>query len=218
MIIKDVFSKCYNKERYKYLYDLIKDFSFNHAVIKGDVLSMQAYNKCNQRYYTDIDILLSIDDLPKAQKGLLSHGYKCMCHNRTDRILIISSSHQLPSYSLDLPSPWQPLIVDINHDIFWGEYEGRRIDMKTFLEDTTDMIVQDVSIKVLTPIKAMIQLVLHHYKDMNSIYLLSKCNSINNRMFADLYNLLMNNLNTITLENLYNTSLKYNVILYKPIV
>lgn len=39
MIIKDVFSKCYNKERYKYLYDLIKDFSFNHAVIKGDVLS-----------------------------------------------------------------------------------------------------------------------------------------------------------------------------------
>lgn len=64
----------------------------------------------------------------------------------------------------------------------------------------------------MPPIKAMIQLILHHYKDMNSIFLLATRKSIKYDMFKDVYYLLKNNLDAIPLDRLYAMSAEYEII------
>ena len=58
------------------------------------------------------------------------------------------------------------------------------------------------------------QLILHHYKDMNSIFLLATRKSIRYNMFKDVYHLLKNNLDTIALDKLYAMSTRYEIIPY----
>lgn len=65
------------------------------------------------------------------------------------------------------------------------------------------MEIYGVKVKTLPPIKAMIQLILHHYKDMNSLFLLATRKSIKYDILKDVYYLLKNNLDTIPLDELY---------------
>ena len=90
--------------------------------------------------------------------------------------------------------------IDINFDVFWGEYEGMRIDIEKFLQDVQETSLFGISVKILSPIKALIQLALHHYKDMNSIYLLSVKKTINKKLLEEIYNLIINHLDEITPE------------------
>ena len=60
----------------------------------------------------------------------------------------------------------------------------------------------------------MVQLILHHYKDMNSIFLLATRKSIKYEMFKDVYYLLKNNLGIISIDSLYDISLKYDIVPY----
>ena len=76
------------------------------------------------------------------------------------------------------------------------------------------MDIYGVRVKTLPPLKAMVQLILHHYKDMNSIFLLATRKSIKYDMFKDVYYLLKNNLDTITLDKLYAMSSRYEIIPY----
>lgn len=109
-------------------------------------------------------------------------------------------------------NPWGIIQIDLNFDIFWGEYEGKRVDIEDFLSDTVEIEIYGVKVKTLTPIKTMIQLILHHYKDMNSIYLLATRKSIKYDMFKDVYYLLKNNLDAIPLDKLYAMSVEYEII------
>lgn len=107
--------------------------------------------------------------------------------SREIRVLCISQSHQIPPYNKRTPN--QQISVDLNHDLFWGEYTGKRIDISDFLDHTIEMNIYGCIVKTLPPIKAMVQLVLHHYKDMNSIYRLAVNNCINYNMFKDVFSL-----------------------------
>lgn len=79
-------------------------------------------------------------------------------------------------------------IVDINYDSFFGEYTGKRVDIDNFLSDTIEMEIYGVKVKTLSPLKAMVQLILHHYyKEMNSIYHLASHDNINYNMLKDVY-------------------------------
>ena len=60
----------------------------------------------------------------------------------------------------------------------------------------------------------MIQLLLHHYKDMNSIFLLATRKSINYDMHKDVYYLIKNNIDSISVDYLYELSKKYDIIPY----
>ena len=60
----------------------------------------------------------------------------------------------------------------------------------------------------------MVQLILHHYKDMNSIFLLATRKCIKYEMFKDVYYLLKNNLGIISIDSLYDISLKYDIVPY----
>ena len=148
-----------------------------YALIKGEALSIMSYKKLGRRLYNDIDILvdrLNINNIEQICRGLEFVPHP---HSRTERILCLSASHQVYPYYKNRGT--NTVNIDINFDIFWGEYEGKRIDISEFLSDTIEIDIYGCKVKTLPPLKAMVQLILHHYKEMNSIYHLAGHNCIN---------------------------------------
>lgn len=192
-------------------------FHINYAVVKGEALSQQVYNEPNKRRSSDIDILLDKKYVILLEIELKKLGFTQLLSDnenevRRNKILCLAYSHQIPFYQKEKLG--FHLNVDVNFDIFGGEYEGERIDIDEFMSDTIEMDIYGCKVKTLPPLKAMIQLILHHYKDMNSIFLLATRKSIRYEMFQDVYYLLKNNLDTITLDKLYAMSLEYEIIPY----
>lgn len=188
-------------------------YKFPYAVVKGEALSIEAYNKLDQRHIGDIDILLPRNKLSSIENILINADFTTTAKTRSDRIIMLSNSHQVAPW-IKLFPPIGNIEIDINFDLFWGEYTGKRIDVDVFLSDTLEMDIYGVKVKTLPPLKAMIQLVLHHYKDLNSIFLIATRQTIKQNMFKDVYYLLKNNLDTITLDKLYATSSEYGIIPY----
>ena len=207
--------KIYSKIRYKLFSKLADDLKcIPYAIIKGEPLAYFAYNSFGRRISGDIDILIERTSLQRIKNILLNNGYSYAISNltRNDELLSMAFSHQL--------IPYQKIVngfaidVDVNYDVFWGEYTGKKVDIDKFLSDTIEMEIYGVKVKTLPPLKAMVQLILHHYKDMNSIFLLATRKSIKHEMFKDVYYLLKNNLEAISLDKLYNISAEYEIIPY----
>ena len=211
--IKDLALKIKTEDHWAQLHNLLKRLFTNYAIIKGEVLSKQAYGQNGLRHSSDIDILVSRKNITELEQALCKCGFYNTSQTRSDKIIMLSTSHQVAPWIKEIP-PWGIIVIDLNFDIFWGEYEGKRIDIEEFLSDTIEMEICGVKVKTLPPIKAMIQLVLHHYKDMNSIFLLATRKSIKYDMFKDIYHLLKNNLDTIPLDKLYAMSAEYEIIPY----
>ena len=207
-----------NKLRGTVMYHSIKEIfnKINHipyAIVKGEPLSMMAYGMPGCRNSRDIDILVHRENLYLIE-GLLTHaGYFASANNyniRGNRLVYLCVSHQLPQYH----NATKSVFVDLNFDVFWGEYDGKRIDINDFLSDTIEMNIHGVKVKTLSPIKMLLHLILHHYRDMNSIFLLATRNSINKNMFKDVFNLLMNNMDVISIKDLLSISEKYDIVPY----
>ena len=194
------------------LFYMLNENHIPYAVVKGEALSMLAYGKCGQRISHDIDILISRKSLGSLKILLTENGFYCKELERRDEILMLSASHQT--------SPWKKkaaseiIEIDLNFDIFWGEYSGKRISIEGFLENTVEMDIYGQIVKTLQPLKAMIELILHHFKEMNSLYHLSRHNSINRSMFQDVYYLWKNNQEAISLEKLHETVTECGIIQY----
>lgn len=209
--MKNAVDYIYSKGLYNEVKSLFNTF-LPCAVIKGKVLSMLIYNDVQERISTDLDILCPRTDCKNIVYQLKKLGFSELNKDRYDVLLSKRFSHQyVPMVKINKISR---MTVDLNFDIFWGEYEGKRVDIDEFLSDTIEMEIYGVKVKTLPPLKAMIQLILHHYKDMNSVFLLATRKSIKHDMFKDIYYLLKNNLDTITLDRLYTISLQYEIIPY----
>lgn len=187
-----------------------------YAIIKSEPLSMYAYSAYGQRIFGDIDILIMRQNLKIADDCLKrSNFYQPITDIkklRNYKVFSLSSSHQTIPYRHLVENYF--IEIDLNFDIFWGEYQGKRVDMEEFLSDTVEMNIYGITVKTLPPLKTLIQLILHHYKDMNSLFLLSTRKSIHYNMFKDVYYLLKNNLDAIPLDKLYEMSLRYEIIPY----
>lgn len=207
-----MFQQIAKRDMYEELQFVVEDLS-NYAIVKGDALSIQAYGKVGARTYGDIDILISKKHINNIEKMLLEHDFHSNQNSHGDRVMMLIGSHQVASWHKNSLLCGQ-VIIDLNFDILWGEYEGKRIDIEEFLSDIIEMEIYGVKVKTLPPLKAMIQLVLHHYKDMNSLFLLATRRSIRYNMFRDVYCLLKNNLDAIPLNKLYALSSEYEIIPY----
>ncbi len=83
-----------------------------------------------------------------------------------------ANTHQLAPFVKKTENPLCPYInVDVNTDLFWGESE-KMADLSRVLAETQTVSVCDVSLQKMTAEYEFVALCLHHYKDMNSLYLL----------------------------------------------
>ena len=208
-----------NMLRYNELNRCLKEFSGNYALIKGEVLSKLAYGELGKRISGDIDILVSRKNLINIEKCLIDGGFyttssdfKKTKKTKYERIYALNCTHQLFPYVKTIRKV--TIEVDTNFDIFWGEYSGKKIDIDEFLLDTVDIDIYDCKFKTLTPIKSFIQLILHHYKELNSIYILSKYNPFKVSMFQDVFFLFKRQINFISLKELILLCEKYQIVSY----
>lgn len=198
---------------YKELKPLFEALSFvNYAVIKGEVLSQQIYGVPNKRRSSDIDILIDKSNVRFLESELRKLGFEQQLSEapdiaRQNRVLCMAYSHQIPSYHKVVMG--FHLNVDVNYDIFWGEYEGKRCYIEEFLNNTVDMEIYGVTVKTLPIEKAFVQLILHHYKEMNSLYHLSQHNTIRAEMFKDIYFIIMNHMSFLTSDVVKELSDRY---------
>lgn len=212
--IADSFYRIQRKILYKELEPLfIALSSINYAVVKGEVLSQQIYGSTDKRRPSDIDILVDKNDVKKIENELFKLGFnqKDLDDNkkRHIRVLCMTYSHQIPSFYKEKLG--FGLSVDINFDIFWGEYEGKRCSIKEFLSDTVETNIYNVAVKSLPVEKAFVQLILHHYKEMNSLYHLTHYNCIRTNMFKDIYIMLLFNMKAITVKRVIELCETYSI-------
>lgn len=181
----------------------------NYAVVKGEPLSFYAYGNFGKRYFSDIDLLVSKDDINFVTAVLEENGFESLSKNRFFRAFSYAFSHQIIPFVKRIGN--FSVYVDVNFNIFWGEYEGQRIPMNEFLADTVPIQIYKSSTKTLPHIKFFIHLVLHHYKDLNSIFLLASQKTVRVSLFRDMYNYLVNYIMYIPLEELLQYSTKYGI-------
>ncbi len=192
---------------------LFEQIDFPYALIKGDSLSIQAYGTPGKREYGDIDILIDKKDYIKLKKVLRKEGFVESTQDRSKQIAVLLNTHQATPWVKRI-DPFGILEIDINMNLFWGEKEQNTIDLNAFLENTVPVEIYGTNINILSPIMSVVQLALHHYKDLNSIYLLATRRRISINSFKDMYFLIKNNSEFISPEVLYDISKSFDILPY----
>ena len=153
-----------------------------YANIKGSVLSSRIYGHPAYRVSGDIDLLVSANYSDKVKEILLKNGFlqgrlignKIIPYTREELIYQRSLSHQLAPFIKYTGEKLYPFVsIDINVNIVWGE-EDFLVDMDEFLTHTEAFNIYGIKTFRLKPIWEFISLCMHHYKDMNSIYLIAE--------------------------------------------
>ena len=190
----------YTQRMYYHCNTLFDDLDhINYAIIKGAVLSQRIYSNPAIRKSSDIDILISRNQLDYVKSVLEKHGFqqskvrngKLVPYTRRELVYHSVFTHQTASFRKLTSDPLCPIInVDINTDIFWGE-SSHKADMIDFLRHTEKTEIFGIKAKRLTTIYDFISLCLHHYKDLNSLYLLWQ-RGISLSKFCDIYYYLSN--------------------------
>ncbi|MCI8790819.1 MAG: nucleotidyltransferase family protein [Lachnospiraceae bacterium] len=210
--IKDVFCKIQYMMS-KEFFNGLNSCEIEYAVIKGCPLAYYKTGNVGSRLSSDIDILISRCDIDKVVELLEVNGFQNpYVLNRKERIMLVSNSHQIPAYSKYLGKCC--VQIDVNFDLFWGEYKGKRIDVLDFLEGTVEMDIYGCRIRTLPPLECMVQLILHHYKEMNSLYHLTGHIAITRRMFEDIYILCKRYPTEISIDRMYEAGRRYGILPY----
>ena len=178
-----------------------------YAIVKGAVLSTMAFGNPFFRCSSDIDILVDKNDMSYVFDLLKKAGFtqgrikdnSLEMLSREDILFHTLYTHQSAPFILQTDDDYcRFVVIDINFSLFWGEYTGNTC-LKTTLDNTTDIVINDVFLKKLNVEYEFIELCLHHYKDCNSLFLLST-NGLRLSHFVDIY------------MYLKNTSLNINVL------
>ena len=197
MKAENVLNKLCIIQRYRTCDELFREFeehSIPYAVIKGAVLSSSAYNDPFCRRSGDIDVLISRKSIDVVKQFMLQAGFVqgritengIEPYSRKELLFQTSMSHQTAPFVKETNNQLCPYVnVDINLDILWGE-SGTTTDMEFVLENIQNTVVYDIPVKKLCPEMEFIALCLHHYKDMNSLYLLYERGLALNH-FCDIY-------------------------------
>lgn len=172
----------------------------NYAVVKGEPLSYYAYGAFGKRYFNDIDLLVSKKDLTVVRKVLEENSFIPIRKDRFSEAFCLGLSHQIIPYVKHIGS--FSVYVDVNFNIFWGEYDGKQISIEEFLSETVPMNIHNCYVRTLPHMKFFIHVILHHYKDLNSIYLLATQKTVRISLFKDLYYYFINNMNKLPLDEL----------------
>ena len=217
LIIKIRYHTCQN------LFQGLQELQY--AVIKGAVLSARMHGNSVVRLSNDIDILISPNDIDMVKNLLLKNGFiqgravngEIIPYTRQELIYQTAFTHQVAAFCKKTNNKLCPIVnIDINTDIFWGE-SSEKTDMSRFLQNCETFNIYNTDVKRLSPIYEFISLCMHHYKDLNSIYLLWE-RGIHLTLFSDIYYYIKNvhlNFNELkTACQSFNTTDYVNFCLY----
>lgn len=169
-----------------------------YAVIKGAVLSSRIYGNATARLSGDVDLLISRKYADAVKDCFTEHGFvrgrvvgdEIIPYSRREMIFQATQSHQLAPFVCPTGNRICPFVnYDVNVELFWGE-SGRHTDMELFLSDTVPMKLCGTEIQALPAEKEFAALCLHHYKDLNSVYLLAE-RGVPLSHFFDIYGYLL---------------------------
>ncbi len=210
------------KKRYQFFKEVIEDLNLDddhvirYAHIKGAALSQRIYGSPVYRFSGDIDLLVSEKYSEIVKSILIKNGFvqgklekdKIIPYNRKELIFQKSFSHQLAAFIKATGDELCQFInIDVNLDIFWGESE-LKIDIDEFISNTEPFEIYDVKFNRLKTTWEFISLCMHHYKDMNSIFLIADRGFILSE-YCDIYFYLINV--SPSADELANIAKKYRV-------
>lgn len=187
------------KERLKACAPIFSQNEIPYAVIKGAVLSDTIYHDPLLRTSGDIDILIHRKDADHLKQLLTANGFVqgrvtgqgIIPFSRRELLFQTSFSHQAAPYIKKTGNMLCPYVnLDINMDLLWGESE-ERTNMDFVLSNTVKSELFQIAFQKLTPEMEFVSLCLHHYKDMNSLYLLAS-GSLRLGLFCEIYDYLHN--------------------------
>ncbi len=193
-LVKQAVNRVVIKERYAACGKFFETAKFPYAVIKGAILSSSVYGDPFLRISGDIDILMNRRDVDDAKRILQECGFVqgrisgdvLVPFTRQEILYQSAMSHQTAPFIKATSNKLCPYVnLDINMDVLWGESE-QKADMDIVLSHREQVSLFGMNIYKLAPEMEFIALCLHHYKDMNSIYLLSG-HSLRLGLFCDIY-------------------------------
>lgn len=185
------------RERYRTcapLFDSLEHAGVPYAVIKGAPLALAAYGDEGMRFSSDIDLLIARADSDMLGAAAREQGFVhgritpqgAHVFSRQEQLFYAAMTHQIAPYIKRTGNPLCPHInVDINVDLMWGE-STRKLDPALALRYTRTVMIGGTAVRVLSDEAAFIQLCLHHYKDMNSLVLLTN-GKLRLSLFCDIY-------------------------------
>jgi len=181
-------------ERMKACEAIFSQNKFSYAIVKGPLLSQKLYGDPYWRNSKDVDILISRENIDDCKKLLLNEGFvqgkyvygQFHPFSRDELIYQTSMTHQMASFVKTTGNPACPHVyLDINTDILWGECHIVS-DTKYILSFKQTMSLMNFNVTTLSNEMGLIELCLHHYKDMNSLYLLTR-GSLKLGLYYDIY-------------------------------
>jgi len=191
LVIRSRYSQCAS------LFERLIDIPY--AVVKGAVLAKHAYNDISLRVSSDIDVLIPRDcyqavwnimDKEGFVQGTYNEG-KIIPYSRSNLVYYLTQTHQAaPFVRLSNSRISSHIAIDVNFDIFWGE-NNKTTDIHEFLSKTQLETICGIKVKVLDRVREFIALCLHHYKHLNSIYLLAD-GDVDMRYLCDIYQFVTN--------------------------
>lgn len=211
-------NKKYVKELYNSVLPIFASISFPYAIIKGAVLSNTAYGNPFIRKSGDIDIIVSSENITSISELMKSNGFvqgsivngNIIPATREQRVFQSAFSHQVIPFVKTTNFSICPYIcVDINTNIIWGE--GRKIDTNDVLQYREAEYVNYAKFYKLKLAADFIAVCLHHYKELNSIYMIS-IGSIRLSLFLDIYRYVERNFNDIVVMSIVNLANQWNVL------
>lgn len=209
---KEIFCKIQYILSKEFFHEL-NSYGIVYAVIKGCPLSYYKTGNPGTRLSSDIDILISRRDIDQVTGLLEANGFhSSYALDRKERIMLVSNSHQIPAYFKHFGKC--SVQMDVNFDLFWGEYKGKRIEVSEFLDGAVEMDIFGCRIKTLPPLKCMVQIILHHYKEANSLYHLTGHTAIRRRMFEDIYVLCKRFSAELSVDRIYEMCDRYGILPY----
>jgi len=199
----------------KPLISFLNEKNIMYALIKGPMLSKKIYDNPFLRLSSDIDFLIQRENLDLLKQFLNKNGFfqgkiidgEISKYNREEILFYSLNTHQVAPYRKKV-SNLLPVFatLDFNTSIIWGE-SNQTINTAKVLEHSHTSEFFSTPIRCLDNEMEFISLCLHHYKDLNSIYLLAK-KGISLNSFLDIYyyikNVSLNFEKVLSISSLYN--------------
>jgi hypothetical protein len=160
------------------LLELNLDFSKNsisYILLKGCSMMLEYYKKDYHRYFGDIDILVSLNDIEDILKILCKNGYtqgdvidnKIRQATRKEILFKQLNTHEI--YNLvKLDKDYHELTIDVNFKFSWKGLPGNEIiepNYKELLRNITPALINSVKIPILTNEYQFIHLCIHFYNE-----------------------------------------------------